>query len=80
VDVIETGTGDLARRGTHRRQELGLTREEVARRRAWPAADELGIEPWPGGRARAVIGVEPASIFGRPIRQQDSLASAPPGE
>jgi hypothetical protein len=31
------------------------------------------------GRRRTVIRVEPASISGRPIRQRDSLASAPGG-
>jgi transcriptional regulator with XRE-family HTH domain len=136
VDVIETGTGDLARRVTHRRQELGLTQEEVARRtgmasgyprylesspfvapqglvagaagtalgfqvnrvdeamsEGWSVLvtrrarrvaaaelarlDELGLEPRPRGRRRAVIRVEPASISGRSIRRQDSVASAP---
>jgi hypothetical protein len=39
--------------------------------------DQFGLEPWPGGRRRAVIRVETTSITGRSIRQQDSLASSP---
>jgi len=30
---------------------------------------DLGLEPWPGGRRRAIIRIEPASISGRSIRQ-----------
>jgi transcriptional regulator with XRE-family HTH domain len=37
----------------------------------------LDLEPWPGGRRRAVIRIEPASISGRSIRQQEPGASAP---
>lgn len=39
--------------------------------------EELGLEPWPGGRRRAVIRVEAASISGRSICQQEAAASAP---
>jgi len=38
---------------------------------------ELGLEPWPGGRRRAVIRVEPASISGRSIRQRETGANEP---
>jgi hypothetical protein len=33
----------------------------------------LGIEPWPGGRRKAVIRVETAQLSGRGIHQSDSV-------